>query len=144
MEPLEYEQRLRNLLSLYYESRTVERIIRRRVKTKRVQRNIEAKRRRRKIYKQRQQEAIRNAFVAPVYLDEIYLRDNKICSLCSLPVERVDASIDHVIPLSKGGLHSPDNVKLAHRKCNSKKGNLLTEELQDGMFDGIRHKGSVK
>lgn len=28
-------------------------------------------------------------------------------------------SIDHVVPLSRGGLHSWDNVRLAHRLCNS-------------------------
>lgn len=32
-------------------------------------------------------------------------------------------SVDHVIPLSKGGTHTWDNVKLAHKRCNSKKGN---------------------
>lgn len=34
-------------------------------------------------------------------------------------------SIDHVIPVSKGGLHSWENVKLAHRKCNTRKGNHM-------------------
>lgn len=29
-------------------------------------------------------------------------------------------SIDHIIPLSSGGLHSWDNVRLAHKSCNSK------------------------
>lgn len=28
-------------------------------------------------------------------------------------------SIDHIVPLAKGGLHSWGNVKLAHRRCNS-------------------------
>ena len=30
-------------------------------------------------------------------------------------------TVDHVIPLSKGGLHDPQNVVLACRECNSKK-----------------------
>jgi 5-methylcytosine-specific restriction endonuclease McrA len=30
-------------------------------------------------------------------------------------------SIDHVRPLSKGGTHEWNNVKLAHRKCNWEK-----------------------
>ena len=34
-------------------------------------------------------------------------------------------SIDHVIPVSKGGRHSWDNVKLAHRLCNTVKSNKL-------------------
>jgi len=28
-------------------------------------------------------------------------------------------SIDHIIPLSRGGTHEPDNVQLAHFICNS-------------------------
>ncbi|MBQ1295823.1 MAG: HNH endonuclease [Clostridiales bacterium] len=34
-------------------------------------------------------------------------------------------SIDHVYPLSKGGLHSWDNVKLAHHYCNIIKSNKV-------------------
>lgn len=31
-------------------------------------------------------------------------------------------SVDHIVPLAKGGLHSWDNVQLAHFKCNTLKG----------------------
>ena len=34
-------------------------------------------------------------------------------------------TIDHVIPLAKGGMHSWDNVRLAHHNCNSIKGDRL-------------------
>lgn len=40
-------------------------------------------------------------------------------------------SIDHVKPLSKGGLHSWKNVRLAHRICNSKRGNHLAPVSAD-------------
>lgn len=63
-------------------------------------------------------------------------RDNGICYLCGKRVNEEDysirdkafmcgnwyPSIDHVIPLSKGGKHSWENVRLAHRICNSVKG----------------------
>ena len=32
-------------------------------------------------------------------------------------------SIDHIIPISKGGTHQWNNVQLAHRKCNRMKSN---------------------
>lgn len=65
----------------------------------------------------------------------LFLRDNGKCYLCGKMCDWTDKteidgtiicgnhypSIDHVIPLSKGGLHSWDNVKLAHRICNSLK-----------------------
>lgn len=34
-------------------------------------------------------------------------------------------SIDHVIPLSKGGLHITDNVAYTHLRCNIKKGSKI-------------------
>jgi 5-methylcytosine-specific restriction endonuclease McrA len=30
-------------------------------------------------------------------------------------------TIDHVIPLARGGWHAPDNVQAAHFLCNSRK-----------------------
>lgn len=43
-------------------------------------------------------------------------------------------SIDHLIPVSMGGTHTWDNVKLAHRKCNSAKGNNLFMTRPDGQI----------
>lgn len=47
------------------------------------------------------------------------------CSLCKEPMPYKKASIDHVIPRSRGGNNSLDNLKLAHRDCNSRKGNSM-------------------
>lgn len=65
----------------------------------------------------------------------LYKRDGGICYLCGKPCRLDDyittdqavvcgdwyPSIDHVVPLAKGGEHSWENVRLAHRKCNSLK-----------------------
>jgi len=49
------------------------------------------------------------------------------CALCGDPVELVEgpdeATIDHVVPVSKGGVDLLSNLQLAHRKCNQAKGN---------------------
>ena len=45
------------------------------------------------------------------------------CWLCDGFVEARDASVDHLIPLSKGGLDEIPNTGLAHRTCNSERGN---------------------
>ena len=59
-------------------------------------------------------------------------RDGWICQICGQPVDEnaswkdpLSATIDHIIPLSKGGEHSWGNVQCAHRRCNSLKGNQL-------------------
>lgn len=55
----------------------------------------------------------------------IYLRDQWTCQLCRKSVDPLlktgdwIASLDHVIPRSKGGTHTADNLRLAHRFCNS-------------------------
>ena len=71
-----------------------------------------------------------------ITVDGLFKRDGGICHLCGGRCDYEDfvvvngtticgdwyPSIDHVIPLSKGGEHSWSNVKLAHRICNSIKG----------------------
>jgi len=77
---------------------------------------------------------LRGAVCAPGLIDlaNLYRRDNGICQLCGYPVESpgtrgiplsARASIDHTIPLSKGGPHEWENVRLAHVGCNSRRGN---------------------
>lgn len=74
-----------------------------------------------------------------INLISLYNRDKGVCHLCGDKCdlddkEEIDGviicgnsypSIDHVIPLAKGGLHSWSNVKLAHRICNSIKGDMI-------------------
>ena len=52
----------------------------------------------------------------------IYERDKGICQICFKHCRKKDMSIDHVVPLSKGGNHTKQNCVLAHRSCNSRKG----------------------
>jgi 5-methylcytosine-specific restriction endonuclease McrA len=59
----------------------------------------------------------------------------KICGICGAPVDfkfkfphPLSPCIDHIIPVSKGGLTTLDNCQLAHQKCNLLKGNLTNEE----------------
>jgi 5-methylcytosine-specific restriction endonuclease McrA len=68
----------------------------------------------------------RNAFVAPVNRTQVYERDQWTCQLCGDPVARAEVvphpqapTIDHVLPLARGGTHEPSNVQLAHYLCNS-------------------------
>lgn len=65
-------------------------------------------------------------FVAPVDPQAIWERDGGVCQLCGEPIaDPKQRSIDHIIPISRGGTHEPANVQLAHRVCNSRKGNRL-------------------
>ncbi len=49
-----------------------------------------------------------------------------ICGICSLPADFKDYELDHIIPLSRGGSDTYDNVQVAHPRCNRQKGNKMT------------------
>lgn len=71
----------------------------------------------------------RSAFVAPVSRFEVFSRDAYRCHICwkqtdpskVVPHPRAP-TIDHVIPLARGGTHEPANVATACFRCNSLKG----------------------
>jgi hypothetical protein len=73
-------------------------------------------------------------------------REGSKCKLCGEPVDFNDyhykeegyfiagpkyPSIDHIIPVAKGGTHTWDNVQLAHRHCNSVKSDSSALELDN-------------
>jgi 5-methylcytosine-specific restriction endonuclease McrA len=61
----------------------------------------------------------------------IYARDGWVCQIC---LEAVDpevpantiwgATLDHIVPRSKGGDDGTANLRLAHRWCNSARNDL--------------------
>lgn len=61
--------------------------------------------------------------------DFIRERDNGVCHICTRWVSVHEESLDHVIPLARGGTHTADNLKLAHKVCNSRKGDRLMGEI---------------
>lgn len=54
----------------------------------------------------------------------IFARDRYRCQYCGGPAE----NIDHVVPRSRGGNHSWDNVVASCRRCNARKENRTPEE----------------
>lgn len=57
--------------------------------------------------------------VPPVSRREVFRRDHHTCQYCGTTRH---LTLDHVIPRSKGGTHTWDNVITACGPCNSKKG----------------------
>jgi hypothetical protein len=73
----------------------------------------------------------------PVRREEVYARDAWTCGLCGTPIDPAlawphpkSATMDHVVPLSRGGAHTYLNVQAAHLMCNSAKGSALPGELR--------------
>lgn len=76
----------------------------------------------RKALKIRRKRAQKGTQIMPVNREIVARRDGWCCGICGGKVTRQTWSLDHVVPLSKGGSHTYGNVVLAHRSCNSKRG----------------------
>lgn len=62
----------------------------------------------------------------------------KTCCLCMEPIDTtlespdpMSLTVEHKIPISRGGRHDLDNIDFAHRACNSSKGARTTEEYKE-------------
>lgn len=58
----------------------------------------------------------------------VFLRDEWQCQYCGHEHGTPHLTFDHVIPRSKGGLTSWDNIVAACRKCNATKGDKLPKQ----------------
>jgi 5-methylcytosine-specific restriction endonuclease McrA len=67
--------------------------------------------------------------VPPVNRREVLRRDKYTCQYCGSTKQ---LTLDHVIPRSKGGKHTWDNVVIACERCNSRKGDRTP--IQAGMI----------
>ena len=82
-------------------------------------------------------------FDKAITLEELYERDKGVCYLCHKTCDWGDfqkingafvvggsyPTVEHLIPLCKGGTHTWDNVKLACHSCNTKKGRSDYESI---------------
>ncbi|MHA7857702.1 MAG: HNH endonuclease [Henriciella sp.] len=70
--------------------------------------------------------------------DQLWIVQSGLCALCGAPMlqnrfqapharvwGKQRATIDHIIPKSKGGSDRAENLQLAHARCNKIKGNRL-------------------
>lgn len=66
-------------------------------------------------------------------LKKRFKKQDGLCAICGLKMFKpfvngppsLKATLDHIIPLSKGGLDHWENVQAVHHKCNQEKGNKL-------------------
>jgi len=64
-------------------------------------------------------------------------RDGAVCHICNAPIDialsgrhQMGLTIDHVIPLARGGSHTLGNLKPAHRVCNQRKSSTLPDDVR--------------
>ncbi|SMB77311.1 HNH endonuclease [Acinetobacter baumannii] len=71
----------------------------------------------------------RGTWIMPSRRLSIYERDDWMCKICGEPVDHdadvgdnMAPSLDHIVPRSLGGGHESENLRTAHRVCNSRRG----------------------
>jgi 5-methylcytosine-specific restriction endonuclease McrA len=78
---------------------------------------------------QQRRAAMHGVNFEPVTVNDLAARDGWVCWLCEQDIDP-DApwptvgypTLDHVVPISRHGAHTADNLRLAHHGCNSRRG----------------------
>jgi len=60
--------------------------------------------------------------------NNVYLRDQYHCLYCGTGVTKREATLDHVLPVSKGGKTNFENIVTSCAPCNTRKGNKISSE----------------
>lgn len=58
----------------------------------------------------------------------IYFRDRSRCQYCGRRASTKELNLDHIVPLSRGGRSTWENVVCCCVRCNTRKGSRLPEE----------------
>lgn len=76
---------------------------------------------------------------------DIIKRDGLYCYLCKKLLTEKEATLDHIIPLARGGDHKPENIKVACLSCNSSKNKKTLTEYKKwrGDYDRFRAVNSI-
>lgn len=59
----------------------------------------------------------------------VFVRDDNTCQYCHKVFKSEDLTLDHVLPRSKGGDRTWDNIVAACRPCNQKKGDKFLHKV---------------
>ena len=61
----------------------------------------------------------------------ILLRDRNTCQYCGTCLPAAELTLDHVIPRSRGGVSTWENLVACCHTCNRRKGNQMIHELEE-------------
>lgn len=69
--------------------------------------------------------------ISPALRQRVTERDGFACRYCGRDLHGRPRHLDHLVPFSRGGDNSEDNLVLSCEVCNSRKGTRLPSELED-------------
>ena len=65
---------------------------------------------------------------------DIYNKSNHFCSLCGRPLDYSEMTVDHIIPISRGGKNEENNLRCVCEECNKLKGSRMDNEMYTGLI----------
>lgn len=78
---------------------------------------------------QRRRSRLANAETGPTDLIALWVDQGGICPLCGVAIDEglkwpngMSRSLDHIIPIARGGGHTQENLQWTHLRCNISKG----------------------
>lgn len=74
----------------------------------------------------------------------IYAKCNGKCSICGKPVKFKKMTIDHIMPLSRGGTNDIKNLQLACKRCNSMKSNMTMDDMMGQISEILKYNRKQK
>lgn len=69
----------------------------------------------------------------------VYNNAKGMCEICGKFVTMDSFTVDHIIPISKGGTYDIDNLQLAHQSCNLMKVDALPDDFVDKMIRILKY-----
>lgn len=83
-------------------------------------------------------------FTNPERRKEIFSQDQWKCGYCGESVNEANATLDHIVPQSKGGTHSRSNLQTACLMCNSIKSGKTEDEVAMQLLKSIRARQATR
>ena len=81
----------------------------------------------------------RPATVTATEIMKLLERQQFRCALSGRELTPAIASLDHIVPLAKGGSHTIDNLWVVDQQVNVAKGTMTLDEFLQVCSDVIRH-----
>ena len=75
---------------------------------------------------------------------DIYIRDKGTCGICGRFVPPDSFTVDHIVPISKGGTYDYNNLQCCCRKCNQLKDDALQDDFFQVMLSVVDYQISDK
>jgi 5-methylcytosine-specific restriction endonuclease McrA len=60
--------------------------------------------------------------VEPIDYVDVLRASNGVCGICKKSLDLFGVDFDHIVPLSRGGTHTRENLQATHSSCNRSKG----------------------